>query len=574
MTSICASCICALLAISADLKSKGSNVISSRTRYCRGSVSLAARSPAHASVSSIERALASPIGGKARTMSSQVEQSFVRRSTRKRCATSFYVTSFPQEEIPEVGAPSKPSSRQKRGRRMKNGRRKAVGPKMKISALVDFKQESKMHGSGRKSLNIEGYKDYPELDEKGEAAKSPSNTKDKTSKANLWVVSKDLEAIAPERPWTDLRISPDELRPSATLTTGQCFNWIVVQSDRNGLPSGDDGGVANMAQKSAWGTHDATEWVGPLRDWVFCIRETSTTTLFRVLHGTPKGAEEYLRRYFQLETQLVPLYNLWSESDSRLSKIAAAIPGVRVVRQDPKECLFSFICSSNNNIPRITLMLSRLREKYGVHLMEVPARTLDSGGVLRSGEKLKIYSFPTLAALAPATDIDLRAMGLGYRAKYIAETTKLLNEVGGEDFLFSLRKSNASFVQEELIKFSGIGRKVADCVALFSLDQIEAIPVDVHVEHIARRNYDPTLVEVKSLTPTVYKRVGNIFRRRFSSHAGWAHSLLFVAELPSFRPALPGDIVEEMDLWRQQELARKAAKRAEKAAKVGGKSAK
>lgn len=96
----------------------------------------------------------------------------------------------------------------------------------------------------------------------------------------------------------------------------------------------------------------------------------------------------------------------------------------------------------------------------------------------------------------------------------------MLKEAGGEEFLYSLRQSDANTVQEELIKFSGIGRKVADCVALFSLDQYDAIPVDVHVEHIARRNYDPTLVEVKSLTPTVYQRVGDIFRNRFSSHAG------------------------------------------------------
>ena len=105
-----------------------------------------------------------------------------------------------------------------------------------------------------------------------------------------------------------------------------------------------------------------------------------------------------------------------------------------------------------------------------------------------------------------------------------------------------------------MIKFSGIGRKVADCIALFSLDQDDSIPVDVHVQHIASRDYDPTVLgEAKSITPTIYRRVGNLFRDRFTNYPGWAHSLLFVAELPSFRNALPLDVVSEMDRWRKEE---------------------
>ena len=91
---------------------------------------------------------------------------------------------------------------------------------------------------------------------------------------------------------------------------------------------------------------------------------------------------------------------------------------------------------------------------------------------------------------------------------------------------------------------------MADCVALFSLAQAEAIPVDVHVWNIACRDYDASLQHVKSLTPSVYRQVGDIYRSRFVTKAGWAHSLLFVAELPSFRPILPADMIEEMDKVR------------------------
>jgi len=276
--------------------------------------------------------------------------------------------------------------------------------------------------------------------------------------------------------------------------------------------------------------------------------------------------------YFQLEKPLAPLYQQWSEQDERLSQIAAVIPGVRILRQDPVECLFSFLCSSNNNIPRITKMLSAVRETYGTKLMELPVRLLEKDDDELSEEPLEImpiYSFPTLEQLkqSACTEQQLRDMGLGYRAKYVIQTRDLLIERGGQDFLYSLRCSNdADAVQDDLIQFSGIGRKVADCVALFSLDQTEAIPVDVHVQHIASRDYDPTVLgQAKSLTPTIYKRVGDLFRNRFCNYAGWAHSLLFVAELPSFRSVLPDDVVAEMDAWKEAETAKKAeAKEAKK----------
>jgi len=85
--------------------------------------------------------------------------------------------------------------------------------------------------------------------------------------------------------------------------------------------------------------------------------------------------------------------------------------------------------------------------------------------------------------------------------------------------------------------------------------------VDVHVWNIARRDYDADneLEDVKSITPRVYKTVGDLFRNRFQIKPGWAHSLLFVAELPSFRAVLPQDIVQEMEDFREEEQLRKQA---------------
>jgi N-glycosylase/DNA lyase len=208
---------------------------------------------------------------------------------------------------------------------------------------------------------------------------------------------------------------------------------------------------------------------------------------------------------------------------------------------------------SNNNIPRITQILTTLRREYGQRIV------LEKGQHQQDLEE--VYSFPSLEELrSKATEADLRRLGWGYRAKYVIQTMDILHNLGGEEYLVSLRQMNDPIaVQEALLQFAGVGRKVADCVALFSLNQTQAIPVDVHVWNIARRDYDDDqiLVNVKSLTPSVYQQVGDVFRNRFCDYAGWAHSLLFVAELPSFRPVLPKSLIEEMDTFQKIEQMRK-----------------
>lgn len=379
-----------------------------------------------------------------------------------------------------------------------------------------------------------------------------------------------VAAINPDYPYQDLKVSPAELRPSATLTTGQSFVWQVVKSSTGSAPSTptlkttahiDNNHTTEATPElpsptvSAWGSHNATEWIGIIRaapdhSVVVAIRETPTTTLYRPLTKTNCDLEQVLRKYFQLDISLEELYREWSDADPRLATIAKCLPGVRILDQDPWECLVSFICSSNNNIPRITKMVSAIRREYGQPLVEINGETL--------------YSFPSANDLRiKATDQDLRQKcGMGYRSKYLLETLNILHKHGGESYLHHLRQlssSAADEVQAKLCEFCGVGRKVADCVALFSLQQDSAIPVDTHVWNIARRDYDKNnqLANVKSLTPATYKLVGDLFRDRFPRMAGWAHSLLFVAELPSFRPVLPDSMIKDMDDFRMEEARRK-----------------
>jgi N-glycosylase/DNA lyase len=99
----------------------------------------------------------------------------------------------------------------------------------------------------------------------------------------------------------------------------------------------------------------------------------------------------------------------------------------------------------------------------------------------------------------------------------------------------------------------------------YANDEEDSVEEDEEEDVISKQSYSSivSLRMAKILTPTVYQRVGDIFRKRFPNKSGWAHSLLFVAELPSFRNALPPHVVQEMDRFRQEEKSKKQKKKSQ-----------
>ena len=154
-------------------------------------------------------------------------------------------------------------------------------------------------------------------------------------------------------PWRSLGLAASELKLAHTLPTGQAFGWVRV---------GD-------------------EYHGCLRDAGVALREhpVSGAAEWRCDASREAAAEAYVRDYFRADVSFAELYGGWSRADARFAKIAAVVDGARVLRQDPLECLVSFICSSNNNIQRIGGMLHTLRKTYGEVLPEGTA-PLSAGG--------------------------------------------------------------------------------------------------------------------------------------------------------------------------------------------------
>ncbi|XP_020191667.2 N-glycosylase/DNA lyase OGG1 isoform X2 [Aegilops tauschii subsp. strangulata] len=220
----------------------------------------------------------------------------------------------------------------------------------------------------------------------------------------------------------------------------------------------------------------------------------------------------------------VPLADLWVQftaADARFAEVAARLGGggARVLRQDPVECLFQFLCSSNNNIARIEKMVWTLAG-YGERLGEV-------GGFV-------FHRFPTVERLARVSEQELREAGFGYRAKYVVGTAKELmaKPGGGAKWLALLRDRELLEVIEGLCTLPGVGPKVAACIALFSLDKNQAIPVDTHVWKVATQYMLPELAG-KSLTPKLSIVVADAFVAKFGEYAGWAQNVLFIGQLPA-----------------------------------------
>jgi len=171
----------------------------------------------------------------------------------------------------------------------------------------------------------------------------------------------------------------------------------------------------------------------------------------------------------------------------------------------------------------------------------------------------------------------LRELGFGYRAKYIHQTAVMVSGEREQGWLDSLRNPESPILgsklgsagemkpegrdgyrlaHEKLLDLQGVGPKVADCVCLFGLGWGEAVPVDTHVWQIAQRDYKFGKGKHSSLTKATYDAVGNHFRKLWGKEAGWAHSVLFTADLRAFSERLTANIKmkeEESALPKKEE---------------------
>jgi len=209
-----------------------------------------------------------------------------------------------------------------------------------------------------------------------------------------------------------------------------------------------------------------------------------------------------------------------SISKDKTTKVAVKkYLGLRLIRQDPFQCFISFIVSSNSNIQKIKSSLEKISVQLGKKVQF---------------DNKEFYMFPEPEKIANATIKEIQNCGVGYRAKFIIDAAKM---VESKQINFErLKKSNYQDAKETILTVPGVGNKVADCILLFSLDKLEAFPLDRWMIRILHKYYSEKFkLETKSITEKQYNILHEKIVKYFGSYAGYAQQFLFKMERENYQ---------------------------------------
>jgi N-glycosylase/DNA lyase len=225
----------------------------------------------------------------------------------------------------------------------------------------------------------------------------------------------------------------------------------------------------------------------------------------------------FLSSYFRLDDDL-PAVCSKIVKDRFVEAAVKQFYGLRLMRQEPWECLISYICATNKNIPAIKNMIANLCKYFGEKIQT------DCG---------ESYAFPTPPSLAEASLRELRLCKLGFRAERVKNTAGLVSK--GTFNLDDVKNSSYEEAKKKLMTLPGVGSKVADCVLLFSLDKLEAFPIDVWMKRIIldfyAEHFEHSFIEKakksKSPSPREYKAISSFGRSYFDEYVGYAQEYLY-----------------------------------------------
>ena len=255
--------------------------------------------------------------------------------------------------------------------------------------------------------------------------------------------------------------------------------------------------IFECGQCFRWNEEENGSYTGVIKEAVINVKKENEDIIFT---GKCEGKiKEIVEYYFDLNTNYEEIKEKLSNIDEYLKTSVEYGKGIRILKQDLWETIISFIISANNNIPRIKGIIERLSQKYGDEIEW-------------SGKKY--YTFPTPEQLKDVTVSEYRNLGLGFRDIRLYETTKMI--LNKEIDLEKLQSNpSTQEVREELLKLSGVGPKVADCILLFSnLKRFDVFPIDVWVRRVMNDLYikedDETKVSKTKIEKIANEKFGNI----------------------------------------------------------------
>jgi len=276
-----------------------------------------------------------------------------------------------------------------------------------------------------------------------------------------------------------MEISAPDFDLAKTLDSGQVFHWEKIGKG----------------------------FVGTIGDCAIYIERNGSVLGVRN-GGTParsprRPLPEIITRYFALDHPLAEICASFPD-DPVMNAARQFCLGLRIIRQPKWECLATFICSSMKQVAHIRQISLALRRRFG--------------GRRKVGDHV-VYTFPLPQRIARASEKDLRECALGYRAKNLLATARLVSS--GECDLESWSALSDPDLREKLCALPGVGAKIANCVMLFAYERLRAFPIDVWIERVLKQKYFPRKKKVTDLWLREFSQ------RYFGEHGGYAQQYLF-----------------------------------------------
>jgi N-glycosylase/DNA lyase len=267
-------------------------------------------------------------------------------------------------------------------------------------------------------------------------------------------------------------------------------------------------------QTFRWKRGEGGVWMGVDGPFAYRLRIALVDDDWRI-EGEGTGAEADFASFLRLDVSSVEAARRVLKRRPNLAADPEAAEGLRLIRPScPIEAAISFLCTSNNHVPRIAMMVERLAERGP----EMPG----PGGCVRR--------FPSLDQVAAIPEGALRAQGFGYRGATIPRAAASALEKGGEAWLAELKEAALDRIRSELTSLPGVGPKLAECIALFALDRMDAVPVDTHVWRAGVRVFFPEW-EGRRPSAALGLRISEAFRSEFGPDAAFAQQIAFRSEM-------------------------------------------
>jgi N-glycosylase/DNA lyase len=263
----------------------------------------------------------------------------------------------------------------------------------------------------------------------------------------------------------------------------------------------DLAGTLDSGQAFRWQQNDEA-WEGVIGSYFVRLKPTGSGIQAETATATAEWG--WLEEFLQSKTDLAAVLKTFPV-DGPMTAAVESCNGLRLLRQDPWECLASFILSSTKQIVQIRQIISLLCTRYGDPI------TVPDG-------MSPVFAFPSPAKIASATEDELRTCKMGFRAPGLLLAARRID--GGQFDLESLRKMSHAEARQKLMTLHGVGAKIADCVLLFAYGFDSAFPLDVWVKRALQQLYFPRRRASE-------KRLQRFSATYFGPHAGYAQQYLF-----------------------------------------------